>query len=380
MKKSLFALAAVTAFAGAAQAQSSVTVYGIIDMGFNNANQRATAGNTTAKETTSSFGDSNQTTSRLGFRGTEDLGGGVSAFFVIESELDPNGSTAIYKNRQSLVGLNNKKFGAASFGTQYTPIHEAIGATDPGQQNNVVGSVIYPSSKGLSTSPQDSNTIAYTIRTANMAKFVSSNFAGFQGKAFYTLNNKNETQNGTSGGTNNTNAYGLGLNYNLKKLLVTANYQSFKNEDNGAAASITAASTVSGVTGVNVTNNQMYVAATYDFGILKAYLGYINRKVTSNLNSNLYAKRSAQQVGVRGYVTPKVEGWASIGNGRDSAYGANNPTVNFNAWQLGTNYWLSKRTNLYGIYGQELTSNSNVAGLNYSQAASQFAVGVRHTF
>ena len=380
MKKSLFALAAVTAFAGAAQAQSSVTVYGIIDMGFNNANQRATVGNVTSKETTSAFTSSNQTSSRLGFKGTEDLGGGVSAFFTVESELDPNGTTAVYKNRQSLVGLNDKKIGSASFGTQYTPIHEAVGATDPGQQNNVVGSVIYPSSTGLATSPSDSNTISYTVRTGNMAKFVSSTFAGFQGKAFYTLNNKNETQNGTAGGTQNTNGYGIGLNYNWQKLLVTANYQSFKNEDNGAAASITAASTVSGITGVNVTNNQTYVAATYDFGILKAYLGYINRKVTSGLNSNNYAKRSAQQVGVRSFITPKVEGWASIGNGRDSAYGANSPTVNFNAWQLGTNYWLSKRTNLYGIYGQELTSSSNSLGLNANQAASQFAVGVRHTF
>jgi predicted porin len=113
---------------------------------------------------------------------------------------------------------------------------------------------------------------------------------------------------------------------------------------------------------------------------LKAYLGYINRKVTSGLNSNNYAKRSAQQIGVRSFITPKVEGWASIGNGRDSAFGANSPTVNFNAWQLGTNYWLSKRTNLYGIYGQELTSSSNTLGLNANQAASQFAVGVRHTF
>jgi len=379
MKKSLLALAAMGAFAGAAQAQSSVTVYGIIDMGFNNANQRATVGNVTAKETTSAFTASNQQTSRLGFRGQEDLGGGVSAFFVIESELDPNGSTAIVKNRQSLVGLNNKKFGAVSFGTQYTPIHEAVGATDPGQQNNVVGSVIYPSSTGLSTSPSDSNTLAYTARTGNMAKFVSSNFAGFQGKAFYTLNNKNETQAGANGGTTNSNGYGIAVNYTWQKLLVTANYQSLKNEDNGAAASVT---TINSATfaGVNVTNNQQYYAATYDFGILKAYIGYINRKVTNNLNSNQFAQRSAQQIGVRGYITKTIEGWASGGTGRDQFYGVNSPTVNFNAWQLGSNYWLSKRTNLYAIYGQELTSSSNTLGLNANQAASQFAVGVRHTF
>jgi predicted porin len=372
MKKSLLAVAAMTAFAGAAQAQSSVTVYGLIDMGFNQANQRATVGNVTSKESTAAFTDSMQSTSRLGFKGTEDLGGGMSAFFIVESELAPNGTTAVYKNRQSLVGLKKKGLGQTSFGTQYTNIHEAIGATDPGKQNNVVGSVIYPSSKGLSTSPSDSNTVAYTVRAANMGKIVTDKFAGFQGKAFYVLNNKDTTQtSATSGGNLNTNGYGLGVNYSWKKLLVTANYQSFKNETPGGTAS---------VTGTNATNNQMYAAATYDFGILKAYLGYINRKVTSNLDSNQYAKRNAQQVGVRSFITPKIEGWASIGTGRDTAYGAGNPTVNFNAWQLGSNYWLSKRTNLYGIYGQEQTSSSNVGGLNANQAASQFAVGVRHTF
>jgi predicted porin len=89
-------------------------------------------------------------------------------------------------------------------------------------------------------------------------------------------------------------------------------------------------------------------------------------------------KRSAQQIGVRSYITPRIEGWASIGNGRYSTFSANAPTANFNAWQLGSNYYLSKRTNLYGIYGQSLTSSTsnNVGG----SAASQFAVGVRHTF
>jgi len=371
MKKSLLALAAMGAFAGAAQAQSSVTVYGIIDMGYTNASQKATVSSVTEKQNVAAFSASNQQTSRLGFRGTEDLGGGLSAFFVVETELEPNGATAVVKNRQSLVGLNNKKLGAFSLGTQYTPIHEAVGATDPGQQNNVVGSVIYPSSTTLSGSPQDSNTVAYTARSANMAKIVTSNFAGFQGKAFYVLNNKNDTQTSpTDGGTTNNNGWGLAVNYTWQKLLVTANYQSFKNEDLGATPSLT----------VNSTNNQQYYAATYDFGVLKAYVGYINRKVTNNLDSSQYAQRSAQQIGVRGYFTKTIEGWASGGTGRDQAYGANKPTVNFNAWQLGSNYWLSKRTNLYAIYGQELTSNSNVGGVDFNYGASQFAVGVRHTF
>ena len=124
------------------------------------------------------------------------------------------------------------------------------------------------------------------------------------------------------------------------------------------------------------------VGASYDFGILKAYAGYVNRKVSDNSNSNLYLKRSAQQIGVRSYITPVVESWAMIGNGRYSAVGTGNPTANFNAWQVGSNYYLSKRTNLYGIYGQSLTSSTGGTSGNYiyGSGASQLSVGVRHTF
>jgi predicted porin len=83
MKKSLFAIAAVTAFAGAAQAQSSVTVYGIMDAGY------ATVTNTTAAGgTTTGLQSGGLAASRLGFRGTEDLGGGLRAGFVMESEMN----------------------------------------------------------------------------------------------------------------------------------------------------------------------------------------------------------------------------------------------------------------------------------------------------
>ena len=73
MKKSLLAIAAMTAFAGAAQAQSSVTVYGILDVGFTGADSKAlpaAAGQSQQKKTSAQFGQSAETTSRLGFKGT----------------------------------------------------------------------------------------------------------------------------------------------------------------------------------------------------------------------------------------------------------------------------------------------------------------------
>jgi len=89
MKKSLFAVAAATAFTGAAQAQSSVTVYGILDYGYASSYQRNVTGSAgvITNQNTSGFKGSNESTSRLGFRGTEDLGGGTAHFLLLKPQL-----------------------------------------------------------------------------------------------------------------------------------------------------------------------------------------------------------------------------------------------------------------------------------------------------
>jgi predicted porin len=408
MKKSLFAMAAVTAFAGAAQAQSSVTVYGIIDAGYIGGNVRSATGtlatSTPLRGTYSNIGSSAESTSRLGFRGTEDLGGGLSAFFTLETGLQPTNATAsTFNNRQTFVGLRDKAIGAVSFGTQYTPIHGAVGATTAGQQNNMVGDVIYPiapannGNAGIGQFASTSNTDSYTVRTNNMVLLESKNIAGIVGKAFYTANDYDQTvRTSSSGGANNTNGWGIGLNYTFKKLLVTANYQSFNLEQaasavqwsvvgsasnavaNGTSSTLNSAAIFTGSAGANIKDNQTYVAAAYDFGILKAFAGYINRKATSQLDSSNYLNRSAQQLGVRGYVTKTVEGWASVGSGRYDAFGATTPTVNFTGYQLGVNYWLSKRTNMYTIFGS--TQQSSAGTTTPSIGANNYAAGVRHTF
>jgi predicted porin len=387
MKKSLFALAAVTAFAGAAQAQSSVTVYGILDVGYIGGNVRGATGNASAKGTYSNIGSSAESTSRLGFRGTEDLGGGMSAFFTLETGIQPTNATAsTFNNRQTFVGLRDKGMGAVSFGTQYTPIHTAVGATSANQQNNMVGDLIYPiapannGNQGVGQFASTSNTDSYTIRTANMIKLESNTVAGFRGTAFYTANNQDTTQvTSTSGGNNNQNGWGLGVNYTWKKLLLSANYQALTSKQTAITSAASSAIWSNATGGTNVKDNQMYFAAVYDFGILKAYAQYINRKATSQITSNNYLSRTAQQIGVRGFFTPKIEGWASGGTGRYDSFGATAPTVNFTGYQLGANYWLSKRTNLYTIFGSTQQSSANVAA-QPSIGANNYALGVRHTF
>ena len=410
MKKSLFAIAAVTAFAGAAQAQSSVTVYGIIDGGYVGANERVggPSGNS-IKTQNSNFGQSAQSSSRLGFRGTEDLGGGLSAFFTLESGVSPNNNTATNSSggvlgitRQAFVGLNKNGVGRISFGTQNSTVFNAVIRTDVGGVNNIAGNVITPLSSGVGqnysiagpgpsagTAPAritgsniDGNSNAYSSRLSNMLAVQSATVAGFTGNAFYAMNNQNSTQlavgTSTAGGTVNSNAYGVGIDYTgVKALVLTANFQSVKAETNTTIDTL-AVSASGGITFANGTDNQMYFGGVYDFGILKAYAGYINRKLTSAFNSNNTLQRGAQQIGVRGNWTPKIESWASIGNGKVTASGSvnNAATANFNGWQLGSNYILSKRTNLYAIYGQEQTSSTAIG----SYGLSNYGVGVRHTF
>ena len=453
MKKSLLAVAAMGAFASAAQAQSSVTVYGILDFAYVGANYRqANNGSSTAttttqtgafNTTTNAFGDSAQSTSRLGFKGTEDLGGGLSAFFTIETALTPELANSISSstgtaNRQTFAGLKKNGIGQFAFGTQYTTIHNAVSATDPGQANNVMGNVIYDKYAGVGTNQGNAtlastsqatystvgtfntagmqNNSSYTVRQTNMLTLQSDNFAGFQlnGQIKLAGTNTNQTQNtttgtGYTGGGTSSTAWGLGANYTWQKLLVTANYQNFtdKNPYTLSAATngtyTTGAPSMNGfggtsVNGTNTKDNQQYYAATYDFGILKAYVQYVNRKTMDVNNSNMYVSRTAQQIGVRSFITPAVEAWASGGSGKYTAStgvngnsfialpgniiaaGSSN-AASFYGFQLGSNYWLSKRTNLYAIYGQQAQQNQKFLNANQtSYNSNNYALGLRHTF
>jgi predicted porin len=410
MKKSLFALAAVTAFAGAAQAQSSVTVYGILDAGYTGANARSsTNANGVRKETTSRISNSMESGSRIGFRGTEDLGGGTSAIFTFELGIQPagnagsnttgNGTAAVTAGtatwapnvRQAFIGFQQKGMGNVRVGTQNTLFWEQAGSNTTGQLAQTLGSMLAPSTDGafLSSSAQGgsagSQSAAFTSRTTNTIRFASDRMAGMIVKGAYSLSNQNnnQTTSGTSqtGGNNNQNGYQLALDYVFQKANVQASYASFTSE-NPYAVGTDAVNTTNnvawgtGLQGNNVKDVQTLITASYDFGILKAYAGWTDRKVTSTLNSNGYLKRSAQEIGLRSFITPKIEGWASVGNGRYNSFGVNQPTANITGYQAGANYWMSKRTNLYAIYGQNGTSSTTNGSFN----VNQYSIGARHTF
>jgi len=427
MKKSLLAVAAMTAFAGAAQAQSSVTVYGVMDVGYAGGKTTDTAATSGTKTITNynSFNSGNESTSRLGFKGTEDLGGGTSAFFTVEMGLAPtnanltsptakstdpwqnanqNAGSAV-DNRQSFAGLKKSGIGSFAIGRQYTVIFQEAAKTDPTQLSNIQGNVIYQgySSNGNTAGGQQYGE-SFTNRASNALTASSDTFAGFQANAMYAMANKNVTDTGAAGtGTVNWNGYGLNANYTWNKLYATVAYQSFKTQyTNGVASSAAvenllgagptggqyvAASTTNIYNANMLSDKQTYVAATYDFGILKAYAQWIGRKLQQDVTGQVTVagaqlNRTAQQIGVRSYITPTIEAYAAIGNGKYTGPVAASGTPasqSFVAYQLGSNYYLSKRTNLYAMYGQNQTSQSTITAGSGS-SANQYAVGVRHTF
>jgi len=452
MKKSLLAVAAMTAFAGAAQAQSSVTVYGILDVGYIGTNSNTTStlagANGQAKVTTNQIGASAESSSRLGFKGTEDLGGGTSAFFTIEMGLNPtlgnlsgsaaaapstiatadttNGSGSAIDNRQTFVGLKKNGIGQFAIGRQYTPIFNAGAVTDAAQYTNMMGDVLYSgSSAGVGVNAYING---MTNRADNALTFQTDKFAGFSVSGMYALYQSNATQgvvpaaSGTvaqitpvTGGNTNWGGWGLSADYTWNKLYLTAAMQQFRTKYdtgvNGAistvnlnGAPVTGGQAVgSGLGGVqvfgptNLTDQQTYGGATYDFGILKAYVQYINRTMNQNTSgggavegaSGVTAvgqafKRTAEQIGVRSYITPSIEAWAQAGTGKYTAGISSTPATSlaqaqFVMYQVGTNYYLSKRTNLYAAFGG-YNASSAVQGNGLAGTGSNYAVGMRHTF
>ena len=157
MKKSLLALAALTAFAGAASAQSSVTLFGIVDLAATSIKN----GSTTLKTLSPDQLNSN----RLGFRGIEDIGGGMRAGFWIEGAMAPDtGGTGQTWQRRSTISLIGG-FGEIRLGRDYTPsfwnktVFDPFGTNGIGSELNVESTL----GSGATTLVRANNTVGYFL-------------------------------------------------------------------------------------------------------------------------------------------------------------------------------------------------------------------------
>ncbi|TDN61342.1 porin [Paraburkholderia sp. BL10I2N1] len=208
MKKQIFALAALTAFAVPVFAQSSVTLYGVIDEGLNYTNNAA---GHSAYQMQSGYAQG----SRFGLKGAEDLGGGLKAIFTLENGFDLNsgklGQGSRMFGRQAFVGLSDDKYGTITFGRQYDSLVDYLAQTTA--NGNWGGYLL--------SHPYDNDNTDNSFRVNNTVKYASPDFSGFQFGGTYSLSNDTNFANNRQ--------YSVGAQYTLDGLLVAASYLQANN-------------------------------------------------------------------------------------------------------------------------------------------------------
>ncbi len=350
MKKSLIALA-VLAAAGAASAQSSVTLYGRLDAGLVSLKDQISTG---ADGVTRTKLDSNVLNNSLwGIKGTEDLGNGLKANFVLEAgmNVDDGSASAYYLtpgektakkvttgfNRKATVGLSGG-FGSVELGRNYTAYDALRSATNNTADTNMaVTNDVWAVGKD------------YTNRVNNSVRFDSADYSGFSGSVAYAFGENKDRDTSVSPdvaavGNKSTDNLSLHVKYANGPLLVGYGYQGEK-QANGD------------------TFKYNLFAGSYDLGVAKLNAGYNTAKLAANGDDKEY------QVGVSAPfgATTVYFGYAS---GKNDKAGVETKRTGFD---LAATYALSKRTTAYAGYKTFEIKDAN-------KEVTAVGVGVRHVF
>jgi len=392
MKKTLLAAALLAGFAGAASAQSSVTLYGVLDGGVRYQNWNLSNGPFSKVDiSTSSIAvvSGTQSTSRFGVKGVEDLGSGNQAVWNLEGQVNVNdGSAGSFSTwqRTSIVGLRNDAWGQVDIGRQLNlafkfagaPIDSAFGVNAP--IINISGVM------GITA-----------VRQSNMLMYQSPSMSGFKVGAQYSFNTglASGKQLATGAGAADTatgSAFETGNNmrnisgavsYTNGGIYVTGVYDKFTPASN----------TLAGANGGGVTS--WIVAGAYDAKVVKVGVAYnqvrgglIAGQATSSVSSdianpfnnggvvfadgagtNAWNINLSAPVGANGTVMAAYQGQSHTGVVADVG-GATQLT-----WGLGYSYAFTKRTNVYAIYSY-VNNYQGIAGLSGNTGT----VGLRHAF
>ena len=343
MKKSLIAVAALAAV-GAASAQSSVTLYGVVDTGYGVEQTKTELFGVTTKTRTTGLMSGNLSGSRWGLKGQEDLGNGLSAVFNVEAGFNSaDGSFAGGFNRRSVVGLKGG-FGQVLLGRDYTPM-DTIGGGDYFQASDLV------------TADDAMGNGLYTVR-ANGVHYAGE-FGGVGVKAFVGYNDEKTTVSGVTTRRERTEGYGVGVTYAGGPFMVGAAVQQFRSKDAVATTG---------------KNTEYGLGASYDFTAAKLYAHYIaNDFQTPN-------EKPLQQFGL-GVTAPF--GAFTLGGQYAYNYWKVAPGVKAEGhdFVLQGTYALSKRTDLYARAARTDSWKAKTSGTTiYKTNTDSFAVGVRHRF
>jgi GBP family porin len=392
MKKTLLAAALLAGFAGAASAQSSVTLYGIVDVGvrYQNWNYTNAKGKDLGTNSLAMVGGQ-ESTSRIGFKGVETLSGGNVAAFVVElGSLDPaNGTLNTTALRQSTIGLSNASWGNFEMGRQLGLASKYAGSIDPFLSNFPIANA--SNSFGLTT-----------VRYSNMLMYRTPTMSGFQAGVSYSFNtglasfDRSPTTGlpvattTNAGGNafssmNNQRAVSLGATYTNGPVFVFGNYDKIM----AANGTSTASQNTSG----------WIVGGTYDAKVVKVAAsygqvrdGYINGQTAiggtvngfDNPNSNggvVFAEGSGTKSFMLGLTAPIASDqkvFASYQNMSAtgfSTYQKFNTLGTQSIFAVGYQYAFTKRTDAFAYYAY--TNNyQNIAGLS----GNTLGVGLRHQF
>lgn len=389
MKKSLIALAALSTIAGSAVAQSSVSVYGIIDMGYNSTKYENNNNVTGANGKTSTMGAlSALSSSRLGFRGTEDLGGGTSANFVLElgflgqghggvtaastgSTTGSNLDTTADKARIFTVGLSNKDLGTVRIGRDKTPAQLAVEKYTAGGANNSVGEFfLYGSNAtdfggGANVADFDVTSENFGERVSAGVFYTSPTFNGFTLNALYAKDDVKE-QDGTLSATT-----ALTKNQKTENTGLSIAYEGIQNLSLTYALHNQKLVTVGTTT--TAKNELQTLGASYTLGNVKVFGQWVDAEKKDAAGAQTVAQ-DGYQVGV-GYTMGKAYLWAQMGDAEQEST-AGTKAYDRKGYQLGARYDMSKRTSLYAIYGAQEAEKSGSA----TNEVSALNIGVRHSF
>jgi len=395
MKKSLIALA-VLAASGAAMAQSTVTLYGLIDVSVQSYKANVFTASTTVPNTITvanvrqtRLGSGIQNGSRWGLKGSEDLGGGLNAVFDLQSGFNVDtGSSAqggLLFGRHAFVGLNGG-FGTLTFGRHDTSLddeignfvasaHNSVDATSGPGVSKAAARVISGATTGTSGATVAANIantadmaatansvlgnvgawVGYNSRVDNSIKFQTANYAGFTGSVTYGLG---EDKTATVGATHTLSLNAKYANGPIGVLLA------YQDEALAKGATQTA---ING--DINLKNTLF--GATYDFGVAKLYAAYNKAKLeigTSDRKNNEYSVGVSAPVGAftlrAEYAQSKGDVFSDVGD-----------DIKAKGYDLEVLYDLSKRTTLYTSY-----VNTKHDASDPSSKTTLFAVGLRHKF
>jgi predicted porin len=340
MKKTLIAMA-VLAASSAAMAQSSVTLYGIVDVWAGGIKASEVVANPDRLNKVDSGGVSG---SRWGVKGSEDLGGGLKAIFTLEEGFDADtGEGSGGFGRQAFVGVQGG-FGAVVLGKPWTAMDDVMGASNSG----------FDSALSATNGVWISNVI-YATNPGNAIKYTTPNFGGFSAGVSYSLDEKNGEKSDIA---DFSLSYGAGP--------VSANFAYQVQGD------------VVGADDLKITT----LNGSYDLGMAKLLASYAQSKLSS-------AKATEYQIGVDVPVSSALTVSAGYAHSKRNAgavtfiqteyaaddsvyYGAKNA-----GFSLAASYSLSKRTSVYG--GVSSAKGENAAGTDVSKR-QLYAVGVRHAF